>query len=126
MAFDKEKGIHCTGYSCLGSTDSSLCKDPTLLKMAEEEGEDDLVGVVDVGAAVVSLLVFFSITICLPRHVYVSSDSLLCFTLGTSLVVLVLDLRSQRGHSDLGISPIVNCLSYPRVSANPESRRTSS
>lgn len=33
-----EKGIHCTGYSCLGSTDSPLYKDPTLLKMSEAVG----------------------------------------------------------------------------------------
>ncbi|MCJ1312968.1 hypothetical protein MMC25_006644 [Agyrium rufum] len=34
-----EKGIHCTGYSCLGSTNSPLYKDPTLLKMAEKLGK---------------------------------------------------------------------------------------
>ncbi|KAK7959652.1 uncharacterized protein PG986_004506 [Apiospora aurea] len=34
-----EKGIHCTGYSCLGSTDSPLYKDPTLLKLAEAKGK---------------------------------------------------------------------------------------
>lgn len=39
VAFNKEKGIHCTGYSCLGSTNSPLYKDPTLLKMAEEKGK---------------------------------------------------------------------------------------
>ena len=39
VAYCKEKGIHCTGYSCLGSTDSPLYKDPTLLKMAEEKGK---------------------------------------------------------------------------------------
>ena len=39
VAYCKEKGIHCTGYSCLGSTDSPLYKDPTLLKLAEEKGK---------------------------------------------------------------------------------------
>ncbi|KAK8096763.1 uncharacterized protein PG998_004984 [Apiospora kogelbergensis] len=34
-----EKGIHCTGYSCLGSTDSPLYKDATLLKLAEAKGK---------------------------------------------------------------------------------------
>ncbi|MCJ1478950.1 hypothetical protein MMC13_007634 [Lambiella insularis] len=39
VAFCKEKGIHCTGYSCLGSTNSPLYKDATLLKMAEKKGK---------------------------------------------------------------------------------------
>ena len=39
VAYNREKGIHCTGYSCLGSTDSPLYKDPTLLKMAEAKGK---------------------------------------------------------------------------------------
>ena len=39
VAYNKEKGIHCTGYSCLGSTNSPLYKDATLLKMAEEKGK---------------------------------------------------------------------------------------
>jgi len=39
VAYCKEKGIHCTAYSCLGSTDSPLYKDPTLLKVAEEKGK---------------------------------------------------------------------------------------
>jgi len=39
MAYNKEKGIHCTGYSCLGSTNSPLSKDPTLLKLAEKKGK---------------------------------------------------------------------------------------
>ncbi len=39
VAYCKEKNIHCTGYSCLGSTDSPLYKDPTLLKMAEKIGK---------------------------------------------------------------------------------------
>jgi len=39
VQFCKEKGIHCTGYSCLGSTNSPLYKDATLLKMAEKKGK---------------------------------------------------------------------------------------
>lgn len=39
VAYCKEKNIHCTGYSCLGSTDSPLYRDPTLLKMAEKIGK---------------------------------------------------------------------------------------
>jgi len=39
VAYSKEKGIHCTGYSCLGSTNSPLYKDPTLLKLAEKKGK---------------------------------------------------------------------------------------
>jgi glycerol 2-dehydrogenase (NADP+) len=35
----KEKGIHCTAYSCLGSTDSPLYKDETLRKIAEKKGK---------------------------------------------------------------------------------------
>lgn len=35
----KEKGIHCTAYSCLGSTDSPLYKDETLAKIAEAKGK---------------------------------------------------------------------------------------
>jgi glycerol 2-dehydrogenase (NADP+) len=35
----KEKGIHCTAYSCLGSTDSPLSKDKTLLGIAEKKGK---------------------------------------------------------------------------------------
>ena len=34
-----QKGIHATAYSCLGSTNSPLAKDTTLLKMAEEKGK---------------------------------------------------------------------------------------
>ena len=39
VAYCTSKGIHCTGYSCLGSTDSPLYKDPTLLGIAEEMGK---------------------------------------------------------------------------------------
>ncbi|KAI2609343.1 Aldo/keto reductase [Hypoxylon fragiforme] len=39
VAYCKEKGIHCTGYSCLGSTNSPLYKDPTLLSIAESKGK---------------------------------------------------------------------------------------
>jgi len=35
----KEKGIHCTAYSCLGSTNSPLAKDETLAKIAEAKGK---------------------------------------------------------------------------------------
>jgi len=39
VAYNKEKGIHSTGYSCLGSTDSPLYKDRTLLDIAEKKGK---------------------------------------------------------------------------------------
>lgn len=39
VEYNASKGIHCTGYSCLGSTNSPLYKDPTLLKMAEKKGK---------------------------------------------------------------------------------------
>lgn len=39
VAYNTEHGIHSTGYSCLGSTDSPLYKDPTLLKLAEKKGK---------------------------------------------------------------------------------------
>jgi len=38
IAYNKEKGIHSTAYSCLGSTDSPLYKDKTLLNIAERKG----------------------------------------------------------------------------------------
>ncbi|KAG9241088.1 NADP-dependent oxidoreductase domain-containing protein [Calycina marina] len=38
VAYNTSKGIHSTGYSCLGSTDSPLYKDPTLLALAKEKG----------------------------------------------------------------------------------------
>ncbi|MCJ1341507.1 hypothetical protein MMC09_006803 [Bachmanniomyces sp. S44760] len=39
LDYCKQKGIHCTAYSCLGSTGSPLYKDPTLLKMADKKGK---------------------------------------------------------------------------------------
>lgn len=39
VAYCKEKGIHPTAYSCLGSTNSPLYSDPTLLKLAEAKGK---------------------------------------------------------------------------------------
>ncbi|KAI1441877.1 Aldo/keto reductase [Annulohypoxylon stygium] len=39
VAYCKEKGIHLTGYSCLGSTNSPLYKDPTLKAIAESKGK---------------------------------------------------------------------------------------
>ena len=39
LAYNQSKGIHSTAYSCLGSTDSPLYKDPTLLKLAEAKGK---------------------------------------------------------------------------------------
>ncbi|KAI5858602.1 NADP-dependent oxidoreductase domain-containing protein [Tricharina praecox] len=39
VAYNTEKGIHTTGYSCLGSTDSPLHKDPALLKIVEKTGK---------------------------------------------------------------------------------------
>ena len=38
LAYCKEKGIHLTAYSCLGSTDSPLAKDKTLKKIADAHG----------------------------------------------------------------------------------------
>lgn len=35
----KSKNIHCTAYSCLGSTNSPLAKDQTLAKIAEAKGK---------------------------------------------------------------------------------------
>ena len=35
----KEKGIHATAYSCLGSTDSPLYKNDELKKIAEKKGK---------------------------------------------------------------------------------------
>lgn len=34
-----EKGIHCTAYSCLGSTNSPLAKDKTLKQIADSKGK---------------------------------------------------------------------------------------
>ena len=39
MAYCKEKGIHLTGYSCLGSTNSPLYKNETLLSIAKSRGK---------------------------------------------------------------------------------------
>ncbi|KAK5112818.1 hypothetical protein LTR85_011152 [Meristemomyces frigidus] len=39
LDYCKEKGIHCTAYSCLGSTNSPLAKDETLAKIAEAKGK---------------------------------------------------------------------------------------
>ncbi|GJN72664.1 hypothetical protein Purlil1_9253 [Purpureocillium lilacinum] len=39
VAFNTSKGIHSTGYSCLGSQDSPFYKDATLLKIAEARGK---------------------------------------------------------------------------------------
>jgi glycerol 2-dehydrogenase (NADP+) len=39
VAYCKEKGIHCTGYSPLGSTNSPLYKNETLLSVAKEKGK---------------------------------------------------------------------------------------
>ena len=39
VAYNKSKGIHSTAYSCLGSTDSPLYKDKTLLEIAEKKGK---------------------------------------------------------------------------------------
>jgi glycerol 2-dehydrogenase (NADP+) len=39
IEYCKEKGIHATAYSCLGSTNSPLAKDQTLIKLAEAKGK---------------------------------------------------------------------------------------
>ncbi|RAL11543.1 putative glycerol dehydrogenase Gcy1 [Aspergillus homomorphus CBS 101889] len=39
VAYNTSKGIHSTGYSCLGSTNSPLYKDRTLLDLAEKKGK---------------------------------------------------------------------------------------
>jgi len=39
VAYNTSKGIHTTGYSCLGSTDSPLYKDKTLAALAEKKGK---------------------------------------------------------------------------------------
>ena len=39
VEFNNSKGIHSTGYSCLGSTDSPLYKDAKLLDLAAKKGK---------------------------------------------------------------------------------------
>jgi glycerol 2-dehydrogenase (NADP+) len=39
VAYNTSKGIHTTGYSCLGSTDSPLHNDQTLKSIAEAKGK---------------------------------------------------------------------------------------
>jgi len=39
VEYNKSKGIHTTGYSCLGSTNSPLYKDQTLLSIAKAKGK---------------------------------------------------------------------------------------
>ncbi|KAI5818078.1 NADP-dependent oxidoreductase domain-containing protein [Pyronema omphalodes] len=39
VKYCKEKGIHCTGYSCLGSTNSPLHKNEALLAISEKTGK---------------------------------------------------------------------------------------
>ncbi|KAH6678792.1 GCY protein [Plectosphaerella plurivora] len=39
LEYNKSKGIHTTAYSCLGSTDSPLYKNETLLKIAKAKGK---------------------------------------------------------------------------------------
>lgn len=39
LDYCKEKGIHCTAYSCLGSTDSPLYQNDKLKQIAEKKGK---------------------------------------------------------------------------------------
>jgi glycerol 2-dehydrogenase (NADP+) len=39
LDYCKENGIHCTAYSCLGSTDSPLYRNQDLIKLAEKKGK---------------------------------------------------------------------------------------
>jgi len=39
LEYCKSKGIHCTAYSCLGSTDSPLASDKTLKEIADAHGK---------------------------------------------------------------------------------------
>ncbi|RAL03868.1 putative glycerol dehydrogenase Gcy1 [Aspergillus ibericus CBS 121593] len=38
VAYNTAKGIHTTGYSCLGSIDSLLYKNPTIIELAQQKG----------------------------------------------------------------------------------------
>ena len=39
LAECKKHGIHATAYSCMGSTDSPLYKNPAIIKLAESKGK---------------------------------------------------------------------------------------
>ena len=39
VEYCRSKGIHCTGYSCLGSTNSPLYKDPTVTLLGDKRGK---------------------------------------------------------------------------------------
>lgn len=39
LEYCQSKGIHCTAYSCLGSTDSPLYKNEQLKKIADSKGK---------------------------------------------------------------------------------------
>ncbi|PYI11670.1 Aldo/keto reductase [Aspergillus sclerotiicarbonarius CBS 121057] len=38
VAYNTAKGIHTTGYSCLGSIDSPLYRNPTIIELAQQKG----------------------------------------------------------------------------------------
>lgn len=56
MDFCASKGIHCTAYSPLGSTDSPLLKDETIAKIAEKRNVSPAQVVISWGAARGSVL----------------------------------------------------------------------